>query len=118
MEKETKKNALSSPAKPPVTERTSTGHKPGQEKGPTPLTEKIFSLSELPPAVRNALPEFRISGHAYSPDRQNRVARVNDKILQEGQELTPGLKVEEIVPDGIIFNYQSYRFRVGTNENR
>jgi general secretion pathway protein B len=80
--------------------------------------DRLFSLKELPPAVKSALPEFKITGHAYSPEPQTRVVRVNEKILQEGQELSPGLKVEEIVPGGIIFGYQGYRFRIGAGENR
>ena len=118
VEKEPKESLVPAPAKPPVTERPSTGQKTGQEKVAVPPTDRIFGLNELPPAVRSALPEFKVSGHAYSPDRQTRVARVNDKILQEGQELAPGLRVEEIIPDGIIFGYQGYRFRVGINGNR
>jgi len=118
VEKEPKESLIPAPAKLPVTERSSTGQKTGQEKVAVPPTDRIFGLNELPPAVRSALPEFKVSGHAYSPDRQTRVARVNDKILQEGQELAPGLRVEEIIPDGIIFSYQGYRFRVGINGNR
>ncbi|OPY68286.1 MAG: hypothetical protein A4E57_01857 [Syntrophorhabdaceae bacterium PtaU1.Bin034] len=83
-----------------------------------PQDRRILKLNELPRAVRNGLPEFRISGHAYSPEPQTRVARVNEKILQEGQELTPGLKLEEIIPSGLIFSYQGYRFRVTISENR
>ena len=118
VEKEPKESLIPAPAKQPVTERPSAGQKTGQEKVAVPQTDRIFGLNELPPAVRSALPEFKVSGHAYSPDRQTRVARVNDKILQEGQELAPGLRVEEIIPDGIIFTYQGYRFRVGINGNR
>jgi len=78
----------------------------------------VLQVSELPSAVRSALPQFRISGHAYSPEPQTRVARINEKILQEGQELAPGLRLEEIVPDGVIFGYRGYRFRVDLNGSR
>ena len=76
----------------------------------------MLQVNELPATVRSALPEFRISGHAYSPEPQTRVARINEKILQEGQELIPGLKLEEIVPEGVIFGYRGYRFRVDLDE--
>jgi general secretion pathway protein B len=79
---------------------------------------KVTLVNELPAAVRSGLPAFRISGHAYSPEPRTRVTRINEKILQEGQELAPGLKLEEIVPDGVIFSYRGYRFRVGLNGNR
>jgi general secretion pathway protein B len=78
---------------------------------------RLFSLSELPPAVRGALPEFRVSGHAYTPEPQTRVVRINERILQEGQELLPGLKLEEIVQGGVVMSYDGYRFRINIKEN-
>jgi general secretion pathway protein B len=76
------------------------------------------ALSDLPPFIRNELPEFKVSGHAYSPNPSNRVVRVNDKVLQEGQDLAPGLRVEEVLPEGIIFSYKGYRFRIGVTFDR
>lgn len=82
-----------------------------------PSGDRLLDLRELPPAVRGNLPEFRISGHAYNPEPRFRVARVNNKIVQEGEALSQGLKVDEIVQGGVIFTYQGYRFRVGINDN-
>ena len=78
---------------------------------------RVITLTELPSAVRHSLPEFKVSGHAYSSDPGSRVARINDQILQEGQSLAPGLKVEEITPDGVVLGYQGYRFQIGINTN-
>ena len=36
---------------------------------------------------------------------------INDRLVQEGQYLADGLKLEQITPDGLIFSYKSYRFR-------
>ncbi len=89
------------------------------EKAPSAaFAGKVVSPGELPPAIRSSLPEFKISGHAYAPDPQTRVVRINEKILQEGQELSPGLRVEEIVPDGVILSYSGYHFRIGVKETR
>lgn len=79
---------------------------------------KLDNLEDLPAAVRSSLPEFKISGHAYSPEPRFRVARVNNKIVQEGEALNQGLKVDEIVPGGVIFTFQGYRFRVGINDDK
>jgi general secretion pathway protein B len=78
---------------------------------------RVLSLSELPSTVKRSLPEFRISGHAYSTEPGSRVARINDQILQEGQSLAPGLKVEEITPGGVVLSYQGYRFQIAINTN-
>lgn len=82
-------------------------------KKEAPPSGKVFELNDLPSAQKSALPEFKVSAHVYNTDRQNRMVRVNDKILHEGEELSPGLKVEEIIPGGIIFSHQGYRFRFG-----
>jgi len=79
-------------------------------------TEKVFHVNELPVAVKSGLPTFKVSAHAYSLDPQNRMTRVNDQILKEGQEMLEGLKVEEIIPGGIIFLYKGYRFHIGIKE--
>lgn len=92
--------------------------KSDQENGVIPFKNRLFNLNELPANIKDSLPTFRVSGHAYSPNRLNRVARVNEKILQEGDELSAGLKVEEITQDGIIFNNQGYRFLISINVNR
>ncbi len=99
------------------TDRTQAGAQNGEEKNKGTEGEAL-RVNELPAAVRSSLPEFRISGHAYSPDAQTRVARINEKILREGQELSPGLRLEEIIPQGVVFSYQGYRFRVNLNGNR
>ncbi|MCX8022822.1 MAG: general secretion pathway protein GspB [Syntrophorhabdaceae bacterium] len=80
--------------------------------------ERLFLLEELPLSIRKELPDFRISGHAYSDDRRTRVVRINEKILVEGQYLLPEIKLEEITRDGVIFLYKSTRFLVKLNENR
>lgn len=119
-----------SPAKPavpdPVQQSAVKLPEPDRKAGPAPArkqrvpaaAEPALKVNELPPFIRNDLPEFRVSGHAYNPQSQNRVVRVNDKILQEGQELRPGLRVEEIIPDGIVFTYEGYRFRIPVTHNR
>ena len=89
---------------------------PSPEKK-TALHGRVLSLSELPLTIRRSLPEFRVSGHAYSPEPGSRVARINDQILQEGQSLAPGLKVEEITSGGVVLSYQGYRFQIGINTN-
>lgn len=36
---------------------------------------------------------------------------VNDKLLREGDEAAPGVRVERILSDGVEFSYRGYRFR-------
>jgi len=79
---------------------------------------RVLDLKELPPAIKSSLPELKISAHYYTVDRQSRFIRINDQTLREGRVLAPGVKLEEITPDGVVLSCQGYRFQVGINENR
>jgi general secretion pathway protein B len=78
-----------------------------------PLPNKIYNLNELPLSIQQSLPTFAISVSLYSDDPASRMAKINGQVMKEGQYLTAGLKLEEIIPDGVILSYQNYRFRVG-----
>ncbi len=38
---------------------------------------------------------------------------IGSRIFREGDAVAPGLQLEEITPDGMIFGYKGYRFRRG-----
>ncbi len=80
---------------------------------PVPVKDKIYSLSELPPPLHQGLPGLTISTHLYAEDAGSRMVWINGQALREGQSLTADLKLEEILPDGVILNFRSYRFRLG-----
>jgi general secretion pathway protein B len=73
---------------------------------------KLYRFKELPLSFRQSLPPFSVSALLYSDNPASRMARINEQMMYEGQELTAGLKVEEITKDGIIFSHQKIRFRV------
>ncbi len=74
---------------------------------------KIYGLDELPPSVRQELPQIIISGHFYAADPSSRVAVINGKAMHEGETLTGGLRLERITSDGVVMDYQGYCFRKG-----
>src|SRR4030042_3115092 len=78
-----------------------------------PLPNKIYNLNEVPLSLQQRHPTFAISVSLYSDDPAFRMAKINGQVMKEGQYLTAGLKLEEIIPDGVILMYQNYRFRVG-----
>lgn len=41
---------------------------------------------------------------------RNRLVDINDRLLREGMTVAPGLTLEQITPDGMIFSYKGYRF--------
>ena len=81
-----------------------------------PEENKIYKLMELPSSIRQSLPSFSVSALLYSSSPASRMVRINEQMMHEGQDLTAGVKLEEITRDGLIFRYQKYRFFVATKQ--
>ena len=75
--------------------------------------QKVISMAELPLPVQQEIPAMTIPLHAYSSKPRDRLVSINNRMLREGESLTPGLRLEQITPDGLIFSYKGYRFRRG-----
>jgi len=75
--------------------------------------QAVISMAELPLAVQQELPAMTISVHAYSGNTRDRMVGINNRMLREGDDVVPGLKLEQITPDGMIFGYKGYSFRRG-----
>jgi general secretion pathway protein B len=74
---------------------------------------KIYALNELPLSIRQKLPDFNITASIYSDDPGLRMVRINGQMMHEGQDLTPDIKIEEIVQNGVVLNFRKFRFLVG-----
>lgn len=95
-------------AVPPLQEKSADAAATG-----TAQEQKVISMAELPPAIQQEIPAMSIPVHTYSDTPKERVVGINDRLLQEGDYLAPGLKLEQIAPDGVIFSYRHYLFRRG-----
>ena len=73
--------------------------------------QRIVAMTELPLAIQQEIPKMSISGHAYSTVPKERIVGINDRLLQEGEYLSPGLRLEQITADGLVFSYKKYLFR-------
>ncbi len=74
------------------------------------------SLAEPPNAPRKLaesapadLPPMAVSG--FIRDGGKGMVIVNDKLLREGEEIEPGLKLEKILDDGLVFDYKGQRIQ-------
>lgn len=74
---------------------------------------QVIDRLQLPASVQQDIPEIRISAHVYSKKPASRLVSINGRVMREGHTLPPGLKLDEITPDGVIFSYSGYRFYVG-----
>ncbi|MDD5177169.1 MAG: general secretion pathway protein GspB [Sterolibacterium sp.] len=79
-----------------------------REPGAMPLTE-------LPPALQQEIPKLSILAHSYSSKPKSRFVFINDQMWHEEEYPVPGLKLEQITPNGMIFSYKGYRFRRNAN---
>jgi general secretion pathway protein B len=88
---------------------------PENPAGPTDSMQepKVMTIGELPASIRQELPGMQISLHLHSTKPGNSFVSINSQMLQEGAYPAPGLKLEQITPDGMIFSYKGYRFRRG-----
>lgn len=75
--------------------------------------KELPNLQSLPPAIRKALPSLTLSLLVYSHRAADRMVNINGQMRREGQEIAPGLVLEEITREGAVFNYQGTRFQKG-----
>lgn len=75
--------------------------------------QAVIAMAELPLALQQELPAMTISVHAYSGNPRDRMVGINNRMLREGEYVVPGLKLEQITPDGMIFGYKGFSFRRG-----
>jgi general secretion pathway protein B len=75
--------------------------------------QNVIWLAELPLELQQELPPMTISVHAYSGRPADRLVGINNRMLREGDSVVPGLKLEQITPEGMVFGYKGYSFRRG-----
>ena len=85
----------------------------GQESAPAPPPEpQMLGYWDLPDNVRASIPEFTFTVLVYDKKPENRFVLINGERYVEGDTQQPGLVVEEIRRDGVVYSYRLYRFLV------
>lgn len=77
-----------------------------------PPSPGVVDLDALPAPVRSELPALGITGHVWSEEGSLRLLSVQDRIVREGGEAAPGVRLEEITQTGAVFVFRGWRFRV------
>ena len=75
-----------------------------------PAAPASAPATELPPALQQELPVLAVAGFIRDEGSSSLVI-VNDRLAREGDEVAPGVKLEKIVGDSLVFNYKGYRFK-------
>jgi general secretion pathway protein B len=76
---------------------------------PTVTAERTYSLAELPPDVRQALPKFSVSGGVYSENVAQRMLIVNGQVFNEGSEIAPGVVLEQMRAKLAVLKFRGLR---------
>jgi general secretion pathway protein B len=77
-----------------------------------PADGRVLGLDELPAPVRAQLPKLLVSGHIWSDEPALRLLSIDDRLLHEGGEAAPGVRLREITATGAIFDFNGWHFRV------
>ena len=70
-------------------------------------------LQQMPESFRRGLPPLALTIHVYSHDQSQRILFINDREYREGSQIEGGIRVESVVPDGVVLSYQGERFKLG-----
>lgn len=87
---------------------------PASASAPAPTSretpKQAGGTAELPTALQKELPALSVAGFIHDEGSSSMVI-VNDRLVREGDEVAPGVKLEKILSDGLIFNYKGYLFK-------
>ncbi|MBT9462564.1 general secretion pathway protein GspB [Hydrogenophaga sp.] len=73
----------------------------------------VPTFGELSPEARAQLPGVNVSGSTWSKNPALRTLIANGKVVQEGQDIAPGLRLEAIGPRNAVLNHQGLRYSIG-----
>ncbi len=78
-----------------------------------PADGKVVTIDELPDSVRALAGKVTVSGHVWSEDAELRLLTVQDRLVREGGEVAPGVRLEKITRTGAVFSAAGWRFSLG-----
>lgn len=95
---------------PPPAPRPAPRAEPPAAKAVAPV--RVPALGELPGDLRQQVPPLVIGGSVYSPQASARMVVVNGQVFQEGSNLAPELKLEQIRQKAAVFSIRGQLFEV------
>lgn len=72
---------------------------------------RVQAYRDLPAAVQGALPAIVFGGFAGGGEADGRIAFINNRLVREGEEVSPGLRLEAVDQDGVVLGFQGHHFR-------
>jgi len=78
----------------------------------SPGQPQPISYWQLPENLRKEIGEIKITVFVYADEPADRFILLDGRRQAEGDTPRPGLKIESIEPEGVVFSYRLYRFVV------
>lgn len=69
-------------------------------------------LQQMPQDFQRALPALAVTIHVYSHDESQRILFINNREYRKGSQIDGGIRVEDIVPDGVVLSFRNERFKL------
>ena len=104
--------APTAPLAPTPLPVTTVAAAPAPASSAAAVPDRILNVAELPPDVARDLPRLAISGGVYSPNPAQRMLIVAGQVVNEGAEIAPGLKLEEIRAKTAVLKFRGLRYSV------
>jgi len=108
--------AAANTPQPPAASPTPAPTAPAQAAAapaPAPQEARVPSFGELSADVRARLPQVNVSGATYSANPAHRMLIINGQVVQEGQEIQSGLRLESIGPRSATLDHLGLRYTIG-----
>lgn len=74
--------------------------------------ENVPFMNQLPEPQRSELPKVTFGGYMYSKNPADRLLLIDRVLRHEGEEVAPGLVLEQLQPKAAVMNYRGTRYRV------
>jgi len=81
--------------------------------GKHPQTD-FLTVYEIPEALRKRIEGLTLNVHVFSQDPSQRLALINMQRVTDGDRLAPGVRVQSIVPQGVVLLVQGQRVLLET----
>ncbi|MDH5512789.1 MAG: general secretion pathway protein GspB [Gammaproteobacteria bacterium] len=75
-------------------------------------TDNTPLLQQMPQDFQRALPSLAVTIHVYSRDESQQILFINNREYRKGSQIETGLRVEDIVPDGVVLSFRGERFKL------
>ncbi len=79
---------------------------------PAAPEENLPYLSQLPEPQRSEAPKVSFGGYMYSKNPADRMLIVDKVLRREGEEVAPGLVLEQLQSKAAVLNYRGTRYRM------